>query len=91
MPFSSDITEDILNNTFDNEQSDKLDILYEKLKETNNIDIQLQIYAIENDNSEQETLGYDITLRWGFWDAISEYLFELERLEIFYKINNVDY
>ena len=49
------------------------------------------IYAFENDNSEQETLGYDITLRWGFWDAISEYLFELERLEIFYKINNVDY
>jgi hypothetical protein len=53
MPFSSDITEDILNETFDNEQSNKLDILYEKLKETNDIDIQLQIYAIENQEDDE--------------------------------------
>ena len=48
-------------------------------------------YVMENLDNSQGTLGNDITLKWGFSDAISEYLFELELLEIFYKINNVDY
>ena len=47
-------------------------------------------YTIENDNFSQN-LRYDMTLRWGFGDAISEYLFELKLLEINYKVNNVDY
>ena len=48
-------------------------------------------YVMKNYDNSKGTLGNDITLKWGFSDAISEYLFELERLEIFYKINNVDY
>ena len=47
-------------------------------------------YTIEDDNFSQN-LRYDMTLRWGFGDAISEYLFELKLLEINYKVNNVDY
>jgi len=33
-------------------------------------------YAIENLDNSQGTLGYEIALKWGFSDAISEYLFE---------------
>ena len=49
------------------------------------------IYSIENDNSEQETLGYIISLRWFFSDQITETFFELNDLQIFYKYNDVDY